>query len=163
MLAMGLVYGGLCQFISGILEWIKGNGFTGLAFASYGSFWIAFDMIFAIPVWGWGAPADYKAVSCFLLVWTIFTVILFLCTFNKSICDMLVFGILALHLLIATIGNWSESKNTVKAAGYIGCLCAAVAIYTASAILINDNYKRIILPLGITGKKIGEPMKKKGN
>lgn len=86
ILAMGIAYGGICQFITGILEWIKGDGFTGVAFSSYGSFWVAFVLIHAIADWGWAAGPSEDALGCFLLIWALFDLLLFFCTFNQSIC-----------------------------------------------------------------------------
>ena len=38
ILAMGIFYGGLAQFIAGIMEWKKGNTFGTTAFMSFGAF-----------------------------------------------------------------------------------------------------------------------------
>ena len=74
---------------------------------------------------------------------------------------MLVFGLLFIHLVLGSIGNWAESKNTIKAAGIFGVIDAAIAIYTAGAIVINESYLKVILPLGAKGQSLGDPIKPK--
>ena len=42
VLGLALAYGGIGQFAAGMWEFVKGNTFGALAFASYGAFWISF-------------------------------------------------------------------------------------------------------------------------
>jgi len=52
VVGLGLAYGGVAQFIAGILELLcDADTFAGVAFASYGTFWIAYSMIL-IPWFG---------------------------------------------------------------------------------------------------------------
>ena len=52
ILAMALFYGGIAQFVAGILEWKKNNTFGLLTFGSFGFFWISFATIILLPVLG---------------------------------------------------------------------------------------------------------------
>jgi uncharacterized protein len=40
VMSYALFYGGLGQFIAGLLELIRGSTFAGTAFSSYGCFWM---------------------------------------------------------------------------------------------------------------------------
>ena len=41
VLSMALVFGGTVQAIAGILAFVRGNTFPGVAFMAYGAFWIS--------------------------------------------------------------------------------------------------------------------------
>ncbi len=71
---------------------------------------------------------------------------------------MLVFGLLFVHLLLGTIAKFKENEGVEKAAGYFGIFCAAAAIYTAAAGVINESFKKVVLPVG-GGEKCGDPVK----
>jgi hypothetical protein len=47
VLGMAIFYGGLGQIIAGIWEFAKGNAFGGVAFCSYGGFWLSYWYIVA--------------------------------------------------------------------------------------------------------------------
>src|SRR3989337_4274545 len=49
ILAMGAVYGGLAQVITGIMEYRKGNTFGTVAFSSYGLFWWSLVGLLLLP------------------------------------------------------------------------------------------------------------------
>jgi len=42
VLGLALAYGGIAQFAAGMWEFVKGNTFGAVAFASYGAFWVSF-------------------------------------------------------------------------------------------------------------------------
>ncbi|KAG1675985.1 hypothetical protein FOA52_014229 [Chlamydomonas sp. UWO 241] len=122
VIAYAMFYGGLAQFIAGILELIKGSTFAGTAFMSYGAFWM-----------GW-----------FLLelaLWGVLTSGFFVVTLRKNFGLMYVFSSLAITFFMLAGGVYSH--NTTKAAGYVGFSCGSAAIYTALAMLYQDE-------LGIT-------------
>ncbi|KAG1677967.1 hypothetical protein FOA52_001385 [Chlamydomonas sp. UWO 241] len=45
VIAYAAFYGGLGQFVAGLLELLKGNTFAGTAFISYGAFWMGWFML----------------------------------------------------------------------------------------------------------------------
>lgn len=52
ILSMGIFYGGLAQFIAGLIEYKKGNTFGATAFTSYGMFWISLVGLLFLPTLG---------------------------------------------------------------------------------------------------------------
>src|ERR1700753_3319505 len=80
ILAMGIFYGGIAQVIAGILEYKKNNTFGMTAFVSYGFFWLTLVAFIIMPKLGWMVPASGSAVIAFLIMWGIFTGILFIGT-----------------------------------------------------------------------------------
>ncbi len=146
IMAMGIFYGGIAQIIAGILEWKKGNTFGGLAFTSYGSFWLTLVFLWTAP--NMGLPAtDHIAVGSYLALWGIFTFALFLGTLKGKTIGKLVFGSLVILFALLAIANFTGNSTLHTIAGYEGILCGSFAFYEAVALLLNEKYGKNILPL----------------
>ena len=158
VLAMGICYGGLAQLIAGIMEWKKGNNFTSVAFISFATFWWSFVSIHAIPSLGWLNAEGYESslhtsMGWYLILWFVFTFIMFIASFTKPWAIQVVFGTLCLLFILLAAHNFAEHENTLKAAGVIGMICAFSAIYSGAAEIINGAWLITILPLGAPGEK----------
>ncbi|TDW96758.1 acetate uptake transporter [Dinghuibacter silviterrae] len=149
ILAMGIFYGGLAQVIAGIMEARKKNTFGFTAFLSYGFFWLTLVTLLVLPKLGWAAAITGKSLGCYLLLWGIFTFLLFLGTLRISRALQVVFATLTILFLLLAFSEFSGNKNLGMIAGGEGILCGATAIYTATATLLNDVYGKTVLPLGI--------------
>lgn len=146
IMAMGIFYGGIAQLIAGIMEWKKGNQFGAIAFTSYGSFWLTLVFIWIAP--NFGLPkANNIEMGCYLLFWGIFTLMFFFQTFNGKKVGIILFGSLTLLFFLLAIGNFTQNETILKIAGFEGILCGLVAFYEASALMINEKYKKNILPM----------------
>lgn len=80
VLAMGIFYGGMAQIVAGILEFRKGNTFAVTAFISYGFFWLTLVALILMPKLGWIEATPHGFMACFLILWGIFTVFMFVGT-----------------------------------------------------------------------------------
>ncbi len=146
IMGMGVFYGGIAQIIAGILEWKKGNTFGGLAFTSYGSFWLTLVFLWSAPVMGLPA-SDPTAVGCYLGLWGLFTLVLFFCTLKGNTAGKLVFGSLVVMFALLALANFTGSHEIHTAAGFEGILCGFFAFYEGAALIINEKFGRKILPL----------------
>ena len=148
ILAMGIFYGGLAQVIAGIIEAGKNNTFGLTAFTSYGFFWLSLVGLIVMPKLGWmTAPAD-SAMVAYLLMWGIFTFLLFFGTLKLNRALQFVFASLTLLFILLAVGD-STGNTTIKhLAGYEGIICGASAIYTGVANLLNEVYGKTVLPIG---------------
>ena len=101
VIASAWVMGGLVQFVVGVFCLTKGRLFGGVAFTSFGGFWLSFAVyetfyVSKIP------PAEHgHATALFLAPWLIFTLFLWLASFRTS--RALVVGLGALLVTIATL------------------------------------------------------------
>jgi succinate-acetate transporter protein len=143
ILAMGICYGGIAQVIAGVIEYRKGNAFGGLAFCSYGFFWLS--LVFILMYGG----AESPAMGAYLILWGLFTLYMFICTLRQTVTNRIVFG--SLVLLFALLA-WSKLAGGNGAligaiAGWEGIFCGLSAIYAAAAQTINEAYGRKVLPL----------------
>ena len=151
ILAMGIFYGGLAQVIAGIMEARKKNTFGFTAFISYGFFWLSLVGLLVLPKMGWAAPITPVSLGYYLLVWGIFTTLLFFGTLAISRALQLVFATLALLFFLLAAGEFSGNKNIGHVAGVEGIVCGSIAIYTATANVLNEVFKKTVLPLGVKG------------
>ncbi len=145
ILAMGVFYGGLSQMIAGVIEYKKGNAFGGLAFTSYGAFWLTLVAIFVIG----GAPAS--AMGFYLSLWGLFTLYMFIGTLKHNMTTRIIFGSLTLLFAMLAIHKFAgESTFGIvlgKVAGVEGIFCGLSAIYGAMAQTLNNEYGKTVLPL----------------
>jgi succinate-acetate transporter protein len=147
ILAMGVFYGGIAQIIAGIMEWRKNNTFGTTAFTSYGLFWLTLVGLLVLPKMGWAeAPSD-TAMGYYLFMWGIFTAVMFIGTLRLSRMLQFVFGSLALLFFLLAIGDWTGNAVIKTIAGWEGIICGASAIYCGLAQVLNELYKREMLPL----------------
>jgi succinate-acetate transporter protein len=154
VLGLALFYGGLAQLLAGMWEFVKGNTFGAVAFASYGAFWLSFwYLLNHLPAKA--APADVlHGVAVYLLVWTIFTAYMTVGAIRTTGAITAVFVLLTLTFLVLTIGWFSESvsdfeKNSngwIHLGGWLGIVTALAAWYASFAAVTNFTFKRTVLP-----------------
>jgi succinate-acetate transporter protein len=149
IVSAALIYGGVIQVMAGMWEIRKGSTFGGVAFSSYGGFWMSLGLIFLLDSLGiW--PVSQGALGVFLFAWTLFTFYLWVATFriNKALTST--FALLLLTFVLLDIGHLAGIANANVAGGYTGILCALNAWYVSAAMLLNELFKREVLPLGHT-------------
>ena len=148
ILSMGIFYGGIAQVIAGIMEWKKGNTFGTTAFVSYGFFWITLAGLLIMPKIGWWDKAPGSAeMGTFLLMWGIFTFVMYLGTLKLSKSLQLIFGSLTILFFLLTIADYSGNSLIKTIAGYEGLICGGSAIYAGLGQVINEVYGRKVMPL----------------
>lgn len=146
--ATALAYGGLAQLLAGMWEFRNGNTFPGVAFTSYGAFWIAVGIILYPPS-GIAAALGkdlLTALGVFFLGWTIFTAFMFLGTLRLTGALVAVFGFLFLAFLFLTIGALGASTSMTAIGGWLGIITALLAWYTAAAGILAKTNSAIRLP-----------------
>lgn len=149
ILAMGIFYGGIAQIIAGIMEGKKNNTFGLVAFVSYGSFWLTLVALIVMPKLGWVAAASEAAMVSYLVMWGIFTGLLFIGTLRLSKALQFVFATLTILFFLLAIGDATGNQAIKTFTGYEGIVCGASAIYTGTGLLLNEVYGRTVLPLGV--------------
>jgi hypothetical protein len=154
ILAMGIFYGGLAQVIAGIMEWKKGNTFAATAFISYGMFWLTLVALILLPHAGYGiaGPGKDFAMPAYLVMWGIFTLVLFIGTLRLNRALQVVFGTLTVLFALLALGDAMASETIEKVAGWVGLLCGASAMYTGLAQVLNEVYGKTVWPLGVVSK-----------
>jgi len=148
ILGMGIFYGGMAQIFAGIMEWKKGNTFGTTAFCSYGLFWLTLVALTVMPKMGLGAaPEPNTAMPAYLFMWGLFTGVMFIGTLKTNRALQVVFGTLAILFFLLALGDFLGSSPIKRFAGYEGIFCGLSAIYAALAQVLNEQFKRTVLPL----------------
>lgn len=148
ILAMGIFYGGIAQVIAGIMEWKKGNTFGTTAFTSYGLFWLSFVGLLTMPYFGIDMANETGAIVAYLIMWGLFTALMFIGTLKLNRALQFVFFSLALLFFLLAIGDATGNAVITTIAGYEGIICGLSAVYTGIAQVLNDVYGRDVLPIG---------------
>lgn len=149
ILAMGIFYGGLAQVIAGILESKKNNTFGMTAFTSYGFFWLTLVALIVMPKLGWIPAASEKAMVAYFILWGIFTLLLFVGTLRISKALQFIFATLTILFFLLAAGDATGNTTLKIFTGCEGIVCGLSAIYTGAAILLNEVYGKMILPIGL--------------
>ena len=145
IIAMGFALGGLAQIIAGIMEFKNNNTFGATAFTAYGCFWWSLIIIWCNP---WSQyPSDSKSMGCYLLLWGVFTLFMFIGTLKQSVANRVVFGTLALLFFLLALGDFTEVHTITTIAGIVGIICGASALYNSFGQVLNEVYGKTILPL----------------
>jgi len=147
ILAMGIFYGGLAQIFAGVMEWKKGNTFGTTAFTSYGLFWLSLVALVVLPrmeIISAPAPA---AMAAYLVIWGVFTSIMFIGTLKINRALQFVFFSLATLFFLLALSEIFNNPAIRVIAGYEGVVCGMSAIYTGLAQVLNEIYGRTVLPL----------------
>ena len=147
ILAMGIFYGGIAQLFAGYMEWKKGNTFGMTAFTSYGLFWFSLVGLIVFPAMGWGAAPSDTAMGSYLLMWGIFTGVLFIATLKINRALQLVFSSLTILFFLLAAEHFTGISAIGTAAGIEGIFCGFSAIYAGLAQVINEVYGREVAPL----------------
>ncbi|MFH1722659.1 MAG: acetate uptake transporter [Candidatus Altiarchaeota archaeon] len=145
ILAMGIFYGGMAQIFAGIMEWKKGNTFGTTAFCSYGLFWLTLVGLLVFPQLGWAEKPAPAGMAAYLFMWGLFTAVMFIGTLRLNRALQFVFASLAILFFLLAVGVYVPAVHTI--AGYEGIICGLSAIYTALALVLNDVYKKTVLPV----------------
>ena len=148
ILAMGIFYGGIAQVLAGIMEWKKGNTFGTTAFCSFGLFWISLVALLIMPQLGWGNPPTSIGMAAYLLMWCIFTGVMFIGTLKLNRALQLVFASLTLLFFLLALADITGSATLKQIAGFEGIICGFSAIYAALAQVLNEIFRKSVAPIG---------------
>ena len=149
IMAMGIFYGGIAQVIAGCMEFKKGNTFGTTAFTSYGLFWLT--LVFLIYFNGkFGIPSnEIGFLAWYLFLWGLFTFFMWIGTWKANRGLQVVFlSLTVLFWMLAARDAFGWTGTWAALTGYEVIFCGASAIYCAMAQVINENFGRVVMPLG---------------
>lgn len=154
---LGLVFGGGCQLMAGLMEFKTGNNFGFIAFTGYGAFWISLVLLLTFSTSSTltgmfpAFATDALDLGWFLVVWTIFTAVLFLGAIRQNTALALVFLTLLLGFIGLDIREFAQSHVAGLFAAYILIICSGCALYLGAATALKDT--GISLPIGKPWRK----------
>ena len=148
---LAFAYGGVAQIIAGILEFKTGNTFGMVAFTSYGLFWWWFAFLQWTVGAGWLKAPPPAAGGVILLLWGIFTLLLWIVTFRLSKAVWSIFLLLWITFFLLASGDFGYSIGPWTCGhigGYFGLLTGIDALFVAFIEVLNATANRPVLPVG---------------
>jgi uncharacterized protein len=148
---LAFAYGGVAQLIAGALEFRMGNTFGMVAFTSYGLFWWWFALLQWSIGAGWLKAPPPVAVATVLLLWGVFTAMMWVVSFRLSKAVWSVFLLLTITFLLLAAGDFGYSIGSVTCGtvgGYFGLLTGIDALAVAFVEILNATAGRVVVGLG---------------
>ncbi|MCJ1292131.1 hypothetical protein MMC34_003681 [Xylographa carneopallida] len=131
---VGVYYfmGGLLMLLGGVLEFVLGNTFSSVVFASYGGYWFAYGVTFT-PFYGATTPfgvssAPYESTwAFFLLFMGLLSLIYLICSLRTNIMFVITFAGLTIGFLVEAGSYWNNAAGNTDSGSSL--LVVAGAIY----------------------------------
>ncbi|MBV8049518.1 MAG: acetate uptake transporter [Paludibacterium sp.] len=143
VLACAFAFGGTAQFFAGLMEMPRGNTFGFVAFCGYGSFWWTFALF--VVFFANKVPGAF--VGWYLLLWGLFTAMLWVASLKKNTALKLIFTALTVTFFLLAFKDLFGLASLGVLGGYLGMVTAALAFYLAAAEVINESYGKTVLPI----------------
>lgn len=137
----------LVHFLVGTFCFQKGELFTAMAFYTYGFFLLSLAIMDLGKVLNW-FNADPNSQLIFFISFTIFTVLMWICTLVTETALIMAFTELVAIFLLLDLAIIMQNPSFVKYAGYIGIFCSLNVFYICAGMLLSAMYGRPVLPMG---------------
>ena len=145
---LAFAYGGLAQIIAGILEYKKGNTFGTVAFSSYGAFWFWYAFLLWTVGAGWIKPPAANAVGLALLMWGVFTLLMWIASFRTNFVLWTIFLLLWITFFLLAGGDLGMGAGWHTAGGWVGLVTGVDALYLSFAEVMNATFSRTVVFVG---------------
>ena len=145
-----LVFGGLAQFIGGLIAYRKGNTFAATAFCAFGANNVVVSTYFLFQSIG-VCPKNHDtmlflAIDLFCFAYIAF--VLFLASFKLNAAFVLVLLALFPGYGLSAVGNITGMPSVLgQIGGWFLIVSAALAFYAGGALALNSTYQRPVLPM----------------
>jgi hypothetical protein len=119
-------------FIATVWSAVVGQSAVACVFGIFAGFWLSYAVLVLGLLHGWFAITADAAVSTqelFLTAWLIVIVMLTLATLRLPVAYTALFALIDLALLLVLIGTANASTGTLKTAGFVVLLFAALGVY----------------------------------
>ena len=135
----------IVQAIAGLFALGARDSIAGTLMLSFATTWLIDSLIFFV-----NPPGAAAALGMFYVVFAVFVSFMLASALIKRALAA-VLAAAAPRFLIAGIADLTGSQVLAQAAAVLGFLLAAVALYTAFALLMEDSRGREVLPIGRLG------------
>jgi len=140
-LGLCLLYGAAGQIVCGLLAWRRQNPFISILCIAFGLFWLSQLAMVALPAAGIGRAPQTSAASSYLVMWGLFTTILFAGAARYGRELQIVLAAMGIFLLLLAAGT-TFGTLFLKAAGGMGIACGLSALYAGLALLLHHTGER---------------------
>lgn len=156
-----LVAGGLLQIIAAIACFRARDSIALAVHALWGSFWLAWSTMMLLVTVHVLPTISFGSVNGAFGFWFIG---LTLVTFSAAVAALAQGGLLVITLgtltagsVLTSIGFWAGSLGADQAGGWLFVIAAAAAWVLATAMMLEQSFGRVIIPLGKPSKEANIP------
>merc|ERR1711970_1208080 len=103
-------FGGVVQFLAGIIEFVRNNEFSATAFCVYGGFWLSYGIWKIMETTGVFIP-ERNSLSYYAAAWAIVTFILLIQTFKINMSIALLFANLTFFFVLLSAAEQTSSDS----------------------------------------------------
>jgi uncharacterized protein len=150
---VALMFGGLAQFVAGILQFRIGNTFGGMLFTGFGAFWLAFWAIVQFYVKEIPVAQIGHAVGLFLYAFGMLALVMLIASLRTNAIVVTALAALVVTFFLLGAGNYGHDITLIHWGGYLGLLTAGLAGYLALAEVCEASYGHGIFPLWPLAKR----------
>lgn len=147
-----IFYGGLGQFVAGILEFRNKNVFGATAFTTYGAFWMGLSAFVGLILLGKVAAADIAPGQAWIVMaFAIFNTYMLIWASRVNLAVFAVFLTLEVTEILLVLGNVNKDvagSGLIALGGYMGLVTAFTAWYASAAGVVNGMSQHPVLPVG---------------
>ncbi len=163
-----LMFGGAAQLVAGFQEFKAGNNFGYSAFTAYGTFWLGFAFIILLLDLQ-AAPGSFVGqhlkitatdIGFFLLIYTLYTAILFVASLAVHKAMAATFRTLLLGFAGLDFVFLAGAKAVLIPTAIDLIVCALLALYMMAHAIFHQVFGRDVLPVGrpLVRKAASEPL-----
>ena len=135
----------IVQAVVGIFALCARDSIAGTLMLSFASTWLIDALVFYVE-----PPGAAAALGVFYVVFAVFISFMLASALLKRALAA-VLAVAAPRFLVAGIGDITGNHAVSQAGAVLGFLLAAVSLYTAFALLLEDSRGREVLPIGRLG------------
>lgn len=161
------VFGGVAQFAAGMWAFRARDGLATAMHGMWGSFWIAYGILYLlIAVGALSVPAGpWEELGFWFFALAVITACGTVAAVAESLGLVAVLGSLAVGAAFLGVGEYTGVEGWIQVGGWVLVGSSIAAVYTATALMLESTFGRVILPLGkyskaanVPGGKITQPV-----
>lgn len=144
------IFGGIAQFLAGMWAFKARDGLATAAHGTWGSFWIAFGLLYLLVMDGKIAapPVLSPEIGYWFIVLAAITWMCALAAFAESVGLAAVLIVLAIGSTLEAIARLTGTAGVQVAAGYAFVISAIFAWWVASAMMFEEAYGHPVMGVG---------------
>jgi succinate-acetate transporter protein len=148
LIPLGLVYGGLTQYIAGMWAFRKHEPFLATLFSAFGAFWVSYAVLLWMErarFFDLGADRN-DLLGLFFTGWAIFSVYMLVAAtrLNRALALMLL--ALTATFVVVAIGFYADASGWTTLGGWLAMVAGVLCWYASAADVVNSAFGRILLP-----------------
>ncbi len=155
------MFGGLAQFAAGMWSYRARDGLATAMHGMWGSFWLAYGLLFLLNAVGAvtiPAQGSFPELGYWFLTLAAITLVGALAALAENLALFAVLTTLAVGAALLAVGYLvSDGSSWLHSGGWVLVVSAGCAFYTASALMLEGTWGRVVLPLGKPSKRANVP------